>query len=291
MWVFRTSRRASSCLSSRAALIALRRRVVHLVRIGPELRVEDGRRTSLVLLGPRGEHRDDDAHGVAGGSKMMGKTTDTIPPSGWGKLRFEKPRTTHATTEASLIAVDVSVALLMTLPCLSITNFVATVPVNFGSACNPCDGTTVRGNRTGGYSCSARSVRPRALANQRRSPRRARSNQSSASASASPPSTRALGPACPTAAASASRWESTIATNPSRDLSRNNGSIAVLRMRTRLALLLVLVLAHRSVLADESPLGEVGESCRVRADCRHDLHCIDDLCTSVKQGASSVLTR
>jgi len=173
--------------------------------IGPELRVEDGRRTSLVLLGPRGEHRDDDAHGVAGGSKMMGKTTDTIPPSGWGKLRFEKPRTTHATTEASLIAVDVSVALLMTLPCLSITNFVATVPVNFGSACNPCDGTTVRGNRTGGYSCSARSVRPRALANQRRSPRRARSNQSSASASASPPSTRALGPACPTAAASASR--------------------------------------------------------------------------------------
>jgi hypothetical protein len=58
-------------------------------------------------------------------------------------------------------------------------------------------------------------------------------------------------------------------------------------MRTRLVVLLVL--AHGFALADP-PLGDAGESCRARADCRTDLHCIDALCTSVKPGVSTGLS-
>jgi hypothetical protein len=54
-------------------------------------------------------------------------------------------------------------------------------------------------------------------------------------------------------------------------------------MRTRLVLLLLV--APRVALAE--PLGESGESCRTRSDCRQDLRCVDGVCTAVKQGANT----
>src|SRR5579863_179062 len=54
-------------------------------------------------------------------------------------------------------------------------------------------------------------------------------------------------------------------------------------MRTRL--LLLVLLAPQVALAE--PVGEPGESCRARADCRQDLRCLDGVCAVVKPGANT----